>query len=381
MHLAVAMPKIYLETYGCQANIDDSNIMKAVIEKEGFTLTDNILESDVAIVNTCVVKERTTNKINHRLRQLSGTKQLIIAGCMPESETELCRKLYPDASIVNTFHVTDIVEAIKSHLNGKPLFLLGKRKENKLGITLPANNIATIQIASGCASQCYFCETKLAKGSIKSVPEDFLINEVRRCKNNGAHEIHLTSTDCGAYGLDIGIDLPHLLGKIIMLEGSFKLRIGMMNPEHVIKYMHQLIEIYRSDKIMKFIHIPVQSLSNAVLASMNRKYTIEQFNYIVNNFRMEIPGIHVATDIIVGYPTESVEDFNATVAGIIELRPEVLNISRFSVRKGTVSASLKKISSSELKRRSTVLTGVYRNITQKAYKTLKTEKTVAGLGE
>jgi threonylcarbamoyladenosine tRNA methylthiotransferase CDKAL1 len=358
------MPKIYLETYGCQANIDDSNIMKAVIEKEGFTLTDNILESDIAIVNTCVVKERTTNKINHRLRQLSGMKRLIIAGCMPESETEFCRKHYPDASIVNTFHVTDIVEAIKSHLNGRPLFLLGKRKENKLGITLPANNIATIQIASGCASQCYFCETKLAKGSIKSAPEDTILNEVRRCKNSGAQEIHLTSTDCGAYGLDIGIDLPHLLGRIIMMEGDFKLRIGMMNPEHVIKYMHQLIEIYQSDKIMKFVHIPVQSLSNNVLASMNRRYTVAQFNYIVDNFRRNLPKMHIATDIIVGYPTESVEDFDATVAGIIELRPDVLNISRFSVRKGTVSAKLKKISSSELKRRSIILTGVYRNIIQ-----------------
>ena len=149
--------------------------------------------------------------------------------------------------------------------------------------------------------------------------------------------------------------------EIIKIEGEFVVRVGMANPEHVKKYYKELAEVYKNEKIMKFLHIPIQSGSDKILKEMNRKYTIEEFKEIVNHFRKEIPGITISTDIIVGYPTETQEDFEQTVELFKELKFGVINISKFASRPRTKASKLKQLDTKIIKERSVELTKTYKN--------------------
>jgi len=354
------MKTIYIESYGCFANQDNESIMKGLLVKEGFKVINNEKNADIIIINTCVVKGSTASKMISRIRHFKD-KNLIISGCMPESETKLCRKLAPNASLINTFHVTDTINAVKSLLNNNPIELLGKRKEILLDLPKIEDKRLIIQISQGCNSYCSFCETKLAKGVLISYPKEKIIQEIKN-KIRFHKTINLTATDTGCYGFDIKTNLPELLNEIVKIKGNFKIRIGMMNPEHVIKYSDELIEIYKNPKIIKFIHIPLQSGSDKVLKEMNRGYTIQQYKTIVKKLKKEIPNIHIATDLIVGYPSETEKDFRETLKLVKELKFNVINISKFSPRPGTKASKLKQLTSQEIKKRSILLHNLYKKL-------------------
>ena len=357
------MVKIYTEVYGCSSNKDDSNIIKGILIEKGHTLTNNSDESDLVIISTCIVKEVTANKIRHRLKELHNKyKNLIITGCMPEAEKEICRNLFPRASLVNTFNITRINEAVAKVLENNKVEFLGRTRVLKIGLPKSFSKEVTIQIAEGCTSSCSFCETKLAKGYIQSYDEKEIVDEVRYYKNMGVKRFNISSTDNSDYGKDIGTNLTSLLKKIIEIKGDFKIRVGMMNPAGVNAFLDELIEVYKSDKIIKFLHIPVQSGSNKVLNEMSRRYNIKDFKGIVDRFRKEIPNIRISTDVIVGYPTETEEEFKRTLELIKEVKPEVLNISRFSARPGTRASKLKQLTTEEVKRRSSILTKEFKKI-------------------
>lgn len=351
------MVKIYIKFYGCQANLDDGSIIKGILAENNYEFTNNVKGADIAIIGTCVVKPTTANKIINQLKAVySLNKRLIIAGCMPESETKLCKKLFPKASLINTYNITNILDSINKSVN-----YLGKRKELKLGLPkFIEKDVVTIQISSGCNFNCFFCETKLAKGNIQSYPEELIIKEIKYYLDKGIKNFNISSTDNSSYGKDINTNLISLLKKIISINSNFKIRIGMMNPSGIIN-IDELIKIYKDKKIMKFLHIPVQSGSNKVLKEMNRNYKVEDFIKIIDKFRKNIKNITISTDIIVGYPTETEKDFNETIKLIKKIRPEVLNISKFGTRPGTLAAKLKPLKSEIVKGRSVKLTKVYKN--------------------
>ena len=353
--------KIYLENYGCQANLDDGRIMKGLLLKEMYEFTDNPDNSDIVIINTCIVKNSSASFMLHKIREsYNKDKKVIITGCMPEAETEKCKRLFPKASLIGTYHVSDITEAMKKILNNEAICFTGKRKEQKLGLPkFIDSDVCTIQIASGCVNFCTFCQSKLAKGKIKSHSEQSIVEEIRYYKNQSIKTFYLSSTDNGAYGLDIKTNLTNLLKKIIEINGNFKIRIGMANPWHIKKMLNELIEIYKDEKVIKFLHIPVQSCSDKVLKNMKRTHTVEDFVFIVKKFREEIPDISIATDIIVGYPTETEEDFQQTLSLTEKIKPEVLNISKFSSRPGTEASKLKQLNSQVIDFRSKRLTELY----------------------
>ena len=144
----------------------------------------------------------------------------------------------------------------------------------------------------------------------------------------------------------------------------------MMNPEHVIKYLDELIEIYKNPKIIKFIHIPLQSGSDKVLKDMNRNYNIKQYKAIFNKYKKEIPNVHIITDLIVGYPSETEKDFKETLNIVKELKFNVINISKFSPRPGTKASKLKQLTSQKIKKRSVLLHNLYKSYSGNRQKTL-----------
>ena len=350
---------LHIITYGCTSNKDNSEIISGLLLKANHELT-NLEKADIIIINSCAVKQKTDNKIQGLIKNLLKKypdKKLIITGCMPNAEYKILKKLAPDASLINTSHITEIPKILN-----KQIELLSFRKESKLNLPKLSNSRAySIQISEGCLSKCSFCSTKLAKPNLYSFPKEEIINEVKKAISLGYKRINLASTDMSCYGFDINTNLPELLNEINKIKGNFIVRVGMANPQFIKKYKKELVKSFQSEKIMKFLHLPLQSGSDKVLKEMKRGHSVKDFIDIVKLFRKSIPNISIATDIIVGYPTETEQDFKKTLNIIKQIKPEILNISKFSSRPSTEAQKLKQLDSKIILRRSQELSKLYKS--------------------
>jgi MiaB-like tRNA modifying enzyme len=354
---------IFIETYGCSANQNNSEIMAGLLSQAGFLITNNEELAEIIILNTCVVKSKTESKIKRRIQDLKSKKLVIITGCMPETDIKALRKFNKNLIFLGTHHFKDIVKIIKDYQEinldeKKQEEYLSQKDEEKLNLPkVPKNKLISIhQISEGCLGECSYCKTRLAKGKLFSYPQESIIKSIESDLQNGAKEIWLTSQDCAAYGLDRGKnELIELLDKIFALKHNFKLRLGMMNPNNVLPIMKDMIEVYQNKKMYKFLHIPAQSASNRVLKDMNRFYSIESVEKIIKSFEKEFPDITIATDIIVGYPTEKEHDHEENLHFIRKFKPSVFNLSKFSSHKKTEAGKLKELPNHAIKHRTSAL--------------------------
>jgi len=230
---------------------------------------------------------------------------------------------------------------------------------------LPASTaIAAVNIATGCIGDCSYCIVKKARGELTSKPIPEIKQEVIKLISNGIWEIQLAGQDTACYGMDTGSSLPELLHELSNIQGDFRIRVGMMNPAAAKNITGELIEAYQNEKIYKFLHLPVQSGSDTILEDMKRHYTTEDYRKIISAFRSSYPDGTVSTDFIVGYPTETEEDFQHTLALLREMQAFKVNITRFSARPHTKASQLKEISSEIKKERSRKLTKEYHRIAE-----------------
>lgn len=332
---------IYIESYGCAANYNNSEIMKGLIVSAGLELTNNPEISDILIINTCIVKGKTENKVKGKIEQLKKlNKPLIIAGCFPEIRKIEGENIY----CLGTHYFKQILNLIRKISEGKtPQEIdryLGNKKEIKLNLPkIPERKtIGITQISEGCNGNCSYCITRIAKGKLFTYPEEKIIENIKKDIERGCREIWLTSQDNASYP-----DFPKLISKISNLKGNFKIRIGMMNPDNLLPILNELIEAYKNEKIYKFLHIPIQSGSNKVLKLMNRKYNTEDIIKIISKFRKTYPDIAIATDIIAGFPGESEDDFKQSLKLIEQIQPDIMNVSRYWQMKGTEAAKMKQV--------------------------------------
>jgi len=356
------MIPIYIQTFGCALNKADSERMAYLLKEAGFKLVDALEKADLVIVNTCTVKNLAEKKAIKYVKRLEGMgKKIIVAGCIPKANPSL----FLGHSQIGPNQIHQIVSAVEETLEGNIVEYLADEHINKIKIPSLRSNpvIGIIPIASGCVGNCSYCHVKLARGKLYSYPIEDIIAAIKHELHTGAKEIWLTSQDTGCYGLDKNSTLPELLKEVISIDKEFFIRLGMANPNHVLKYLDELIDVFKNPKMFKFLHVPVQSGCNRILNLMNRKYTVEDFKKIIFAFRKEIPSITIATDIICGFPSETEEEFNQTIELIKEIKPDVLNISRFWPRPETEAAEMpNQIHGSETKRRSTFLTALHTNI-------------------
>ena len=192
----------------------------------------------------------------------------------------------------------------------------------------------------------------------KVYPSEMIKQEAEQAVAEGALEIQLTAQDSAAYGKDTGEILSNLMNKIADIDGEFKIRVGMMHPKSMFGDVEGIINAFKRDKFYKFLHIPIQSGSNKVLHDINRCHIVNDFKDIISRFKEEIPEISISTDIIVGYPTESDEDFSDTIRLINELKPDFLHISKYMHRPGTISSNLQEVGHLSMKNRSKQLTDI-----------------------
>jgi MiaB-like tRNA modifying enzyme len=350
------MAKIFVEAYGCSASFADSEMISGLILNGGHTLVDDSSESDLNIVVTCSVKDATANKMIHRIKSLKS-KPLVVAGCFPKAEKSTVEKFAENASLLGPNSLGMTLQVIDSTLNGKKLIALEDSDLSKVGLPKVRLNpvVGIVEIASGCMSECTFCQTKLSKGDLSSYRLGDIVRQVKTEIKEGCKEIWLTSTDNGCYGFDIGTDLPSLVNAVVEIPDDFMIRVGMMNPMYMPRIKEGLIESFDNDKVFKFLHIPVQSGSDKVLHDMKRGHTVGTFREIVKKAKERFGDFTISTDVIVGFPSETREDFQKTVNLLDETRPDVVNLSRYSARPGTDAAEWEQIDVAEVKRRSKVI--------------------------
>lgn len=358
------MAKIWVESYGCSASFADAEMISGLIVNGGHTLATNARDSDLNLIVTCSVKDATANKMVNRIKRLK-TKPLVVAGCLAKAEPKSVQKFSPNASLMGPNSIGKTLQIIDNALAGKKKIELEDSDVTKTGLPKVRLNpiVGIVEIASGCMSDCTFCQTKLARGDLQSYRLGDIVRQVEHEVNDGCKEIWLTSTDNGCYGLDIGTSLPELVNKVSEIPKEFMIRVGMMNPMYMPKIKTDLIKSFENDKVFKFLHVPVQSGSNDILHEMKRGHTAETFRDVVKRFRDKFPRFTISTDIIVGFPGETKDDYNDTVQLIKETRPDVVNLSRYSQRPGTKAAEMVQIEVAQVKSRSKELFNLINKIT------------------
>ncbi len=361
------MKLVYAENYGCAANKFDFEIMLGILKAGGYILSSDPTNTDVILINTCGVKKPTEDRIIQRIRRLSRlNKPLIISGCLPRINPEAIRKAAPNfAAMLDPRSVDRVADAVRYALNG------GKRKIFFSDAVPPkleqpmlrlSEVIEVIAISEGCLGDCAYCCVRFARGSLHSFPQEDIVKKVKRAVSEGFREVWLTSQDSGAYGIDINTNLAELLNECSKIPGKFMIRVGMMNPNHALRILPELIEAFKNEKVFNFLHLPVQSGDNDVLKRMNRRYTVEDFKKVVEAFRREIPDLTLSTDIICGFPGEDSEAFENTINLLKEVKPDIVNVSRFFPRPGTPAEKMEQLDVKLVKSRSRRVSEVARSI-------------------
>jgi threonylcarbamoyladenosine tRNA methylthiotransferase CDKAL1 len=355
--------KIYIESYGCSASQNEGEIISGLLKKAGFKLVERDKKADLIILVTCYVKTPTEHRILDRIRKLQNRypdKKIVISGCMPEGMYWKLNRIAPDASMVSTHHVKNIVEAVEKSLEGKKIEFLGKSEEVKVCLPKIRKNPLTdiVPISSGCNSTCSYCCVRIAKGKLFSYPKEKIIEEVKKSVREGCKEIWITSQDNASY--DKG-RLPELMNEILRIPEKFFVRIGMMNPNNVLPILPDLIKTYKSDKIYNFLHLPVQSGDNEILKKMNRKYTVADFERIVREFGKELK-YQLWTDVIVGFPGETEKQFKNSVELIKKIKPDWVNVSKYGARPSTPASKLEQLDPKIVNKRSLTLSEIVKKL-------------------
>jgi len=364
------MTKIYFQTHGCSTNQSESEVMMGLLKKANFNIVKEPEQADILTINICTVKgEETAIREIRKLHESFPAKKLIVAGCITKTILKQARQIKEDISFISTHNIKSIVDVVEEVINDNNLEATGQDEYKKINLPKIRKNpaIGIIPILNGCANYCTYCSVKYVKGKLLSYQENDIRREALRCIDEGCKELWVTSQDNAAYMLEKEeiSKLPALLNELINIDGKFLIRVGMMNPYHLLDILPQTIEVFKSNKIFKFLHVPVQSGNNEILKLMKRNYTIDDFKEIINKFRKDIPNLTVSTDIIVGFPTETEQQFNDSLNLVKEISPDVLNISRFQSRPGTEAAKLQNhIDGGTTKERSRILTDIFTNISR-----------------
>jgi MiaB-like tRNA modifying enzyme len=377
--------RFYLETFGCKFNQAETELIRKILKENKFEEASE-KEADFIILVTCGVVEKTERKIIKRAIELKKLgKKIIFAGCLPLISPEISQKIAD--GLIGPSNILDLPRVVKKVLKDKKAKALKQKPIDKAKLrsfVIPKNTCtAIVPISEGCLSFCSYCATRLAKGRLRSFDKKEILENIKEALKSGAKEIQLTSQDLGIYGLDKGkFLLPELLKEISEIKGDFRVRLGMMNPKFAGKIFGKILKILEDKKFYKFLHLPLESGSNKVLKDMKRGYKVEEFLKMVLEFKRKFKNSLLATDIIVGFPTETEKDFKETISVIKKIKPEILHLFRYSKRKGTEAEKLKDLPDRIKKERSRILTKIWKEILKeksekylgKKFETLITEK-------
>jgi len=341
--------RVFVKTFGCELNRADSEVIAELLNCNSIGITDSEGDADAVVVNTCTVREETESKVLQYISSV-GNKRVVATGCMAAAQPGLLRSIYPEISIVTINNLHDLVRALRDRV-------VSVKKGGSYPAPAPFKSgvVHTIPISRGCIGECSYCIARLARGGLSSTPPEVILSIVESATSSGALEIRLAAQDAGAYGLDIGHSLISLLRLVAALPYDFRIRVGMFKLSSVWAFFDELMDCYASKKIYKFVHMPLQSGSDHVLSLMHRGYTVGMYLEAVKRMRSRFPEITLATDIIVGYPGETEDDFKETCEVVEAITPDKIHISRFTPRPHTPASLLEQVPEPVKKARSRIL--------------------------
>lgn len=345
--------KFYIRTYGCQANYRDEENLSGILLSLGMVKNDKIESSDLVILNTCAVRENAEDKVYGEVGDIKKIKEthkdliLVISGCMIEQreviehmlETFKCIDIF-----MGTHNIKDLVMLLEKHLESNKRVVCVSSKEGEIVEDLPSCRNdkfkAFVNITYGCDKFCTYCIVPYTRGKERSRALNDIVSECKELVEDGYQEITLLGQNVDAYGKDLtdGTTFAVLLESVAKL-GIPRLRFLTSYPSD---FKDEVIDVIaKYDNIMKYIHLPVQSGSNSVLKQMARRYTRESYLELVERIKTKIPSIALSTDIIVGFPNESYEEFLETVSLCKKVDYTSAYTFIYSPRKGTPAARLK----------------------------------------
>ena len=363
-HARGTTPCAYVETYGCQQNEADSERIRGLLIESGYAITDKAEGADVVVMNTCAIREHAEQRVFGNLGALTHTKRrhsgqkIFLCGCMAGQEKVVARikNSYPHVDgVFSTHHLWQFPEILSRVLfTGKRTFFtedeagsivegLPQSRDSKLK--------AWVSIMYGCNNFCTYCIVPYVRGRERSRKWEDILTECKSLVESGVKDITLLGQNVNSYGkdLDEGMDFADLLAKIAEIPGDFLIRFMTSHPRDASKKLFDTMARY--PKIAKQLHLPFQSGSSRVLKAMNRHYDREKYLEAVNYAKSVMPELVLTSDVIVGFPGETVEEFEETISLIEAVRYDSLFTFIFSPRPGTPAASMEDPTPKEEKNR------------------------------
>ena len=344
-------PKAAVVTFGCQQNVSDSEKLKGMLKNMGYSMTEDLDEADFIIFNTCAVREHAEDRV---FGNIGATKQLkrknpnmiiAICGCMVQQEhiAEKIKKSYPYVDIVMGTHVEHrLPEFLYKRLNGSKRIFELSMEDNKIVEGVPVSRDGTfkgwIPIMYGCNNFCTYCIVPYVRGRERSRAPEEILNEAKTMIAQGYKDITLLGQNVNSYGKGEahGVNFAKLLRMLNDIEGEFVIRFMTSHPKDCT--IELLDTIKECKKISRHLHLPFQSGSSKILKRMNRYYDREQYLELIKNAKQRLPDVSLTSDIIVGFPGETYEDFKETVSLVEEVEFSSLFTFIYSKREGTPAA-------------------------------------------
>ena len=347
------MKKASIITYGCQMNVNESAKIKKIFQNLGYDVTEETDDADAVFLNTCTVREGAATQIFGKLGELKALKEkkgtiIGVTGCFAQEQGEELVRKFPIIDIVmGNQNIGRIPQAIEKIENNESTHEVYTDNEDELPPRLDAefasDQTASISITYGCNNFCTFCIVPYVRGRERSVPLEEIVKDVEQYVSKGAKEIVLLGQNVNSYGSDFanGQDnFAELLEQSANVEGDFWIKYVSPHPKD---FSDEVIDVIaRNPKIARMLHLPLQSGSTKILDSMNRGYTKEEFIALAKKIKEKIPDIGLTTDIIVGFPGETDEDFQDTMDVVNEVGFENAFMFMYSKRTGTPAATMEE---------------------------------------
>jgi tRNA-2-methylthio-N6-dimethylallyladenosine synthase len=338
--------KVYIETYGCQMNLADTEIVLGILSRSGYSHTNNEEEADVVLLNTCSIREHAEEKIRQRLGKLKRRKtskpELIVGvlGCMAERFRDTLLEKHTVDVVVGPDEYRKLPQLVEKAIYGvKGVGVRLSRTETYDDI-IPLRHegiSAWIAVMRGCDKFCTFCVVPFTRGRERSRSLDSIVKEVEQLTLNGVREVTLLGQNVNSYR-DSNHDFADLLKAVALVDSSLWVRFTTSNPQDMSSKLIDTIAKY--DNVCKYIHLPVQSGSDRILDKMNRAYTRDHYVHLVRKIREVIPNVAITTDIIVGFPTETEDDHLRTISLMEEIEFDGAYMFKYSPREGTPAFKL-----------------------------------------
>ena len=336
--------KFLINTLGCKVNTYESNVIRDIFLNEGYEESNSNV--DIAVINTCTVTNTSDSKslkvIKHTIKN-NPNAIVIVCGCFSQINPDRLKDMEGVSIVLGNYNKSKIMDYIKQYKKDKKQIIDVRELNDEKFECMKLNNFnktrAFVKIEDGCENFCSYCIIPYSRGKVRSKLMEEVLDEINTLVNNGHREIVLTGIHTGHYGADIEeYDFSDLLNEICKIKGLERLRISSIE---ITELDDKFLETLKNNKIIvDHMHIPLQSGCDKTLKEMNRKYDVAYFKDKIKKIRSIRPNISITTDVIVGFPNETEDDFNTTVNTIKEIKFTKLHVFPFSVRKGTVAETM-----------------------------------------